>query len=730
MTGKYIKSFVKKFAGKPKYTKTSTMLQMEMTECGPASLRIIMDYHNIHITLEELRELCGVSRDGTNAQSLVTVGKKFGLSGNAVNIDIDKIHDKIIFPAILFWNFNHFLVLEGYDKEKNIFYINDPANGRRIADFQEFDTSFTGIAINFKKNDEYKPIGKKTKGYGRFYPMLKESMSAVWFIVIATLLLAIPGITIPVFSQIFIDDVLIAGNESIMEWLLIAMGAILIVQTILMFIQQTTLALLGIKLSVVNSVAFLDHVLRLPIMFFSGRYIGDISNRVSLNERIAMSLSNNIAINIINLLTSIIYACVLIMYDAQLALVVIGIVAINFVALTLIREKQNNANQAMYKEQASLLGVSVNGISMMETIKSSGMELVFFRKWAGYQSKMINESQKLAMYSYFIGITPVVIDALALFAVFAIGSFKVLGGEMTVGTLIAFQGLMGLFMAPISNLVGFVAELQLLKGDIERTNDVLNYKKDPLINNTNDGKYKSLSGKIQINDMAFTYARFNPPVFEDFNLNIEPGSMIAIVGGSGSGKSTLVKLLSRLYYPSKGEITIDGQSLNSINRFLFSQSVAVVSQEINLFQGTIRDNLTFWDSSVKHEDIFNALKDAAIFDMVNELPEGYDHAIKENGKNFSGGQKQCLEIARALVNNPSVLILDEATSALDSILEEKIINNLKRRGCTCIFIAHRLSAIRDAHNIIVLDQGEIIQNGTHNELIKQDNLYKTLVTSQ
>ena len=724
--------FLKKLIpfSRPRICKTSTMLQMEATECGPASLRIVMDHHKIFQPLETLRDLCGVSRDGTNAKNLVDVAKQFGLEGKAVNIDIPQINKKVIFPAILFWNFNHFLVLEGYDEQKGLFYINDPASGRRIVKFDEFDTSFTGIVLNFTRNKDYKPTGARPRSYNRFFPIIKQSIPSVTFIMIATLLLAIPGITIPVFSQIFIDDVLLAGNDNIMDWLLVGMVAILLMQVTLYFLQKTTLVLLGIKLSVVNSVGFLDHVLRLPIMFFSQRYIGDIANRIGLNEKIALSLSNNIAINMINLLTSVIYGAVLLFYDVQLGLAAIAVMALNFVVLRLIRDRQNNANQVMYKEKAALLGVSTNGLNMIETIKSSGMELVFFRKWAGYQSKMVNAKQQLAIYSYILGLTPSFLQAFALVVVFYLGSFKVLDGVMTVGALIAFQGLMNIFLQPVSNLVGFATELQLLKGDIERTDDVLNYAKDPLISSQNKAQYQSLSGKIEIKDLVFSYAKFNKPVFENFNLTIEPGSMIAIVGGSGSGKSTLVKMISRLYYPQQGSIKVDGQDLYEIDRFLFAQSIAVVSQGINLFQGSIRDNLTFWDSSVDHDDICNALKDAAIFDMVNQLPDGYDHQIKENGKNFSGGQRQCLEIARALVNNPSVLILDEATSALDSILEAKIINNLKRRGCSCIFVAHRLSAIRDAHNIIVLENGKIIQSGTHNQLIGEDNLYKTLVSSQ
>lgn len=709
--------------------KTTTMLQMEATECGAASLRIILDYYRIYRPLEELRELCGVSRDGSNAAGIVKAAKIFNLKGSAVNIDIPQVNKSVVFPAILFWGFNHFLVLEHYDEKKQRFYVNDPASGRRIIGFEEFDQNFTGVVINFAKEKEFKPIGKKPKSFSRLLPILKNSKFSVAFIMLATLLLIIPGLGIPVFTKIFIDDVLIHSVKSIMPLLLVAMILMFFVQAILTLLQQVTLVLLGVKLSIVNSMSFMNHVFRLPIIFFSQRYLGDIADRINLNEKIALTLSNNISINVINLLTSVIYGIVMLLYDVTLGLVVIGIMFINVIVLKALIERQNNANQVMFKEKAGLLGVSSNGLRIIDTLKSNGMEMAFFRKWSGYQAKMLNAKQSLHVYSYILSLTPTFLSSLALVLVFYVGSFKVLDGIMTVGTLIAFQSLMYSFISPISNLVGFATELQILRGDIDRTNDVFNYKTDPLIQLSSDDKdYQSLSGKLQIKDLSFSYSKFSKPIFEDFNLDIEPGTMVAIVGSSGSGKSTLIKLLTRLYYPDGGYIYADDIDLKAINRFLFSSSISVVSQEIVLFPGSIYNNLTLWDHSISKTNVYNALKDACILDMVSELPQGYHFQLEENGMNFSGGQRQCLEIARALVTNPPILIFDEATSALDSIIESEIIINLKQRGCTCVFVAHRLSAIRDAHKIIVLDQGKVAQVGTHNELIKEDNIYKTLIS--
>ncbi len=716
---------------KKKPIKTETILQMEATECGAASLAIVLAYHKVYIPLSKLRDMCGVSRDGSSASSIVNAATQFKLKPKAVNIDIDKIHEKVVFPAILFWNFNHFLVLEGYDDKKNIFYVNDPASGRREVQFKEFDESFTGIALNFEKDEGFKKIGSKPSNFGSYLAILKSSKPDLLFIAIATLLLVVPGLTIPVFTQIFIDDILIGKTYSLVSLLIIAMIAILVIQLVLILLQQISLTLLGIKLSVVGSTNFLTHIVKLPIMFFSQRSTGDIVNRVSLNEKIALTLSRNISTNVINLLTSVIYGAAMLSYDATLGSIVIAIMFVNVFVLRLLKEGQNNSNQVMFKEVAMLMGTSMNGLSIINTLKATGMENVFFKKWSGYQAKMLNAEQKLAVYSYILNLTPVFLNSLALVLVFYFGSFKIIDGIITVGTLIAFQSLMSSFTSPISNLVGFASELQVLKGDMDRTNDALKHKEDQLINIDDSGdKSYRLSGKIEMKDIIFAYGKYDKPVIDKLNISISTGTMLAIVGSSGSGKSTLIKLLSRLYYPTSGSIIVDDKPLNNIDRFLFSQSISVVSQDIILFPGSIHENLSFWNKDVDPADINRALKDTCLLDLINTLPGDINHQIEEGGRNFSGGQKQCLEIARALTSNPSILVLDEATSALDSILELNIINNIKRRGCTCIVVAHRLSAIRDAHRIIVLDKGGIIQSGTHNELIKEDNLYRTLISKQ
>lgn len=723
------------FNNQPNKVVTPTMLQMEATECGAASLRIVLAYHKVHRSLEELRDLCGVSRDGSNALSITKVANQFGLKSNPINIDIPKIRERVKFPAILFWNFNHFLVLEGYNETKNIFYVNDPASGRRQVEFEEFDKSFTGIVLNFEKKDDFKPMGSPPKVYSRFIPILRESKYDVLFIALVTLMLVIPGLAIPVFTKTFIDDVLIHQFDYIVFPLVIGMVVMLIFQTILQTFQRFLLALLGVKLSIVSAVNFMTYVLKLPMTFFGQRFLGDIADRINLNEKISMSLSNNIAINIINLLVSVIYGIALLTYDVELGLIVIGIIFFNVVLLKALKEKQNDANQVVLKEKASLLGLSMNGLSIIDTIKANAMEHAFFKKWAGYQAKMLNAQQKSALYSYILNTAPAFLNSLSTIAILFIGGYEILNGNLTVGTLIAFQSLAQSFSSPISNLVGFSSELQLLRGDVDRVNDVFNYEVDPLINvkgsqDSNAEVASKLTGFIEIKDMSFSYDRLAKPIFENINLTIEPGMMLAIIGASGCGKSTVIKLLSRLHYPTGGEIQIDGYNINQIDRHVFAGLVSVVNQNIVLFPGTIRDNLTFWDNSLDKEDIYQALQDVGMLDFVQKLPGELDYIVDEDGRNFSGGQRQCLEIARALVSNPSILILDEATSALDSMREFEIIENLKRRGCTCIFSAHRLSAIRDAHKIIVLDAGKIMQTGIHHGLIQEEGIYQSLMSNQ
>jgi len=711
--------------------KTPVFMQMEATECGAASLGSILAYHGVYQTLEQLRNACDISRDGSNALSLVNVAKSFRLAGQGVRADLDNLTERVVFPAIIFWKFNHFLVLEGVDTKKQLYYLNDPGQGRRTVTREEFDNSFTGIALNFTREKDFKPLGAPPKMHSSLAKRLSGETKNLLYLTLITLIVSAVGLVVPVFSKIFIDDVLIRGLDSLMRPLLLAMVVTFVVQTVLLSVQYRILALLNLKMALTSSAKFMKHLLGLPLLFFAQRYVGDLADRIASNDRIAQTLANSVAINFINLLTSVIYGSILLFYNYQLALISILMVSLNFLVLGALNERRVNANKSFLKEKANLLGVSMNGLNAVSTLKANGIESVFFKRWSGIQAHMIRAKQILNIYSYILVLTPALLSGLSVCVIILVGSRQIIDGVLTVGGLIAFQALAQQFMGPISNLVSFGAELQQLKGDLDRLDDVLSYRQEERQAPARLEGPSRLYGKLEVADLSFGYRREGALVLEDINFTVEPGNSVAIVGSSGSGKSTLLKLLSRLHEPRAGRILYDEKAAGDIDPLTFGRSVSMVSQEIILFEGSVRDNLTLWDKTIEDVKLGEALADVGLLKVINKLPGNYNYQIKEDGRNFSGGQRQCLEIARALVTNPSLLILDEATSALDTIVEQEVIAGIKRRCCSLVIVAHRLSTVRDADQILVLEKGKIVQRGDHEQLFAdKDGPYHKLVMHQ
>jgi len=657
-------------------------MQMEATECGAASLGSILAYHGVYQTLEQLRKACDISRDGSNALALVNVAKSFRLAGQGVRADLDNLTERVVFPAIIFWKFNHFLVLEGVDTRKGVYYLNDPGQGRRTVTREEFDNSFTGIALNFTREKDFKPLGSPPKMHNSLAKRLSGETKNLLYLTLITLIVSVVGLVVPVFSKIFIDDVLIRGLDSLMRPLILAMVVTFVVQTALLAVQYRILALLNLKMALTSSAKFMKHLLGLPLLFFAQRYVGDLADRIASNDRIAQTLANSVAINFINLLTSIIYGSILLFYNYQLALISILMVSLNFLVLGVLNERRTNANKSFLKEKANLLGVSMNGLNAISTLKANGIENVFFKRWSGIQAHMIRAKQTLNIYSYILVLTPALLSGLSVCVIVLVGSRQIIDGVLTVGGLIAFQALAQQFMGPISNLVSFGAQLQQLKGDLDRLDDVLSYQQEERQEPARLEGPSRLYGKLEVADLSFGYRREGALVLEDINFTVEPGNSVAIVGSSGSGKSTLLKLLSRLHEPRGGRILYDEKEAGDIDQLTFGRSVSMVSQEIILFEGSVRDNLTLWDKTIEDVKLGEALADVGLLKVINKLPGNYNYQIKEDGRNFSGGQRQCLEIARALVTNPSLLILDEATSALDTIVEQEVIAGIKRRCCS------------------------------------------------
>jgi NHLM bacteriocin system ABC transporter peptidase/ATP-binding protein len=712
--------------------KTPTMLQMEAAECGAAALGIMLGYYGRIVPLEKLRQECGVSRDGSKASNITKAARRFGMEAKGYKKEIEHLV-QMEMPVIIFWNFNHFLVLEGI--RNNRAYLNDPASGPRSVTMEEFDDSFTGVVIEIRPGPEFKPGGTKRGMLPALIPRLRHSEWAVVFVLFTGLFLVLPGLVVPTFSKIFIDEYLVGAKEYWVRPLLVGMGVTVLIMAALTWLQQYFLLRFETKLALASSAKFFNHVLRLPVEFFSQRYAGEIGNRVSINDQVATILAGQVTKAVLDVLLVGFFVVLMLFYDSLLTLCTVGIALLNIVALRLVARMRTDGSRRLVQEYGKLMGTAMGGLQMIETLKATGGEPDFFSRWAGYQAKTQRAKQSLGMYDQALGVLPGFLGTLSNVVVLGLGGMRVMDGKLTMGDLVAFQALLQSFSMPIRNLTQLGSTIQQLEGDMSRLDDVQRYEIDPQTIETDEKKDEpealkgvvKLSGHLELRNVTFGYSRLEAALIQEFNLTVRPGARVALIGASGSGKSTVAKVVSGLYEAWGGEIFFDGVLRQEIPRRLRCSSVAMVDQDIFLFEGTVRENLTMWDHTMPDANIINAVRDACIDEVILSRPGGYDSRVEEGGANFSGGQRQRLEIARALVNNPTLLVLDEATSALDPVTEQRIDENLRRRGCACLIIAHRLSSIRDCDEIIVMDRGRIVQRGTHESMKDEPGLYAHLI---
>ncbi|MDD2923568.1 NHLP family bacteriocin export ABC transporter peptidase/permease/ATPase subunit [Rhodoferax sp.] len=710
--------------------RTPTILQMEAVECGAAALAIVMAYHGKHVTLEELRESCGVSRDGSKASNVVKAARTYGFTAKGYRKEPGDLKSMTL-PVIVFWNFNHFLVVEGFNK--GLVYLNDPACGPRTVTEAEFDQSFTGVVLVIEPGPDFQPSGQPRSMLSSLRARLPLSEPALAYLILAGLALVIPGLVLPVFTKTFIDEYLIGRMDAWVKPVLLGMLFTAIVRGVLTWLQSYYLTRFQTKLALSTSSKFLWHVLRLPVLFYSQRSPGDISARVGINNRVAELLTGDLATTALNVVMVIFYAALMLSYDPVLTLVGIAIAALNILFLRLMTRKTVDITQKMANDNGRLLGTSMNGLQMMESIKASGMEADFFTKWAGYQTKVMNGQQRAGSIGVAMMTVPPMLTALNTTLILALGGLRVMDGALTMGMLVAFQSLMASFIDPINQLVAMGKKIQEVQGDMNRLDDVLQYRSEPRLDSAAQPQTPAqtpapqLEGHVELRNVTFGYSKLEAPLIENFNLVLKPGERVALVGSSGCGKSTISKLVAGLHEPWAGEILFDGKPRSAVDRQVLLQSLAMVSQEITLFEGSLRDNLSMWDTTLPEAQVVQAAKDACIHEAIASRAGGYDSTVQEGGGNFSGGQKQRVEIARALAQNPRILVLDEATSALDPITEMQVDDHLRRRGCTCLIVAHRLSTIRDCDEIIVLDKGKVVQRGRHEQMRDTDGLYATLM---
>ncbi len=715
--------------------KTPSVLQMESVECGAAALSTILSYYGKFVPLEKIRIACGVSRDGLKASNLLKAAREYGLEGKGYAKSLQKLQ-QMQMPVIIFWNFNHFMVLEGFGKDR--VHLCDPAEGRYKVTYDEFKEAFTGVVLTLQPGEQFEKSNERQSFMHSLGSRISSSRLSVIFILLASLFLVIPGLIIPSFTKIFIDKYLVHGFEGFVMPLLLAMGGVLAINGLLVYLQQYYLLRLETKLALATSSKFLWHVFHLPMAFFTQRHAGEIGNRVSLNDKVAKLLSGDLANAALNVIVVVFYAIIMFSYDVLLTCIGIGMAILNILALRYVATARKEVNRHYVNESGKLMGTTISGINMIETLKASGRENDFYTKWTGYLAKGMNAQQKLGWLNVRLNIVPPLLTSLNAAFILGFGAMQVMDGQMTLGMLVAFAYLMTNFMGPVNELVRVGALLQEAEGDMSRIDDVHNYelskefkpseKEHAFVKNI-EIPTKKLIGHFEMKDISFGYSKTLPMLIENFNLQIKPGSRVALVGGSGSGKSTIAKLAAGLYEPWSGDVLFDGVPRPEIPRHILSQSVAVIDQEVLMFQGTIQENIAFWDSHLPEKHIIQSAKDAAIHDVIAARQDSYESLVMEGGGNFSGGQRQRLEIARALALNPSMLIMDEATSALDPKSEKIVMDNIRKRGCTCLIIAHRLSTIIDCDEIIVMEFGKVVERGMHSELIKNGGVYARLIGS-
>ena len=711
---------------KSKVAKVPMVMQMESVECGAASLTMILAHFGKWLPLEEVRATCGVSRDGLSAKAILHAARSYGLEAHGYRTTPEGLEGKQ--PAIIHWNFEHFVVFRGYDRKGNA-CLNDPGMGPVSYTPEEFSKHFTGVCLTFQPTEQFERGGQQTSILSYVMKNMKGSGEAFWLTFTFALLAAFVALVTPLFTRIFLDDILSGRNADWAKWFFMAMGALAVYQFVVVLLRSRYSKRVAGALALKANSAYLKHLLRLPMSFFAMRNVGDLQQRMHLNETITHSLVEVLAPQVINICLLALYLVLMISYSPWLTLVGVAAAGVNLGLVKYFSKQRINLIRSMQQSEGMYFSATVSCIDNMESIKAAGAETGFFKYWSGLWARKFNVSVSADQMQTRITLLPVLISSLVDTTVLILGAYFILKGHMTVGMLMAFQGFMGAFLAPVNEVVKASQTIVEMRSQMERVEDVMKYPEDRR-ETTGEIKQGKLGGLLELKNVTFGYSKLQPPLIENFNLRVEPGHSVAFVGTSGCGKSTLAKLISGLYKPWSGEILFDGRPIETISNEELTNSVAVIDQNVVLFDDTVAQNIRMWDPSIEDFTMIMACNDAQIRTDIVSRPEGFSTKIIKGGQNFSGGQRQRMEMATALAREPSILIMDEATSALDPKTEDEVMIHIRLMGPTTIIVAHRLSTIRDCDEIIVMDQGKILQRGRHDELIAQEGFYQELMRSE
>ena len=716
-----------------KVKKVPQVMQMEALECGAACLAMILAYYGKWVPLEKVRADCGVSRDGSKASNVLKAARNYGLSARGMTYSTEALRKQGDFPCIIFWDFCHFVVLRGFRGKYAL--INDPGAGQIKVPLETFQQSFTGIVLEFQKTDAFEEGGSKPSSLIYARKRLEGLGPAIAFVMITAAISSVVGVISASLGQAFLDQVLPNGASTKLTTLIIVMLVLAFILGLSSILNAVYLMRIQGKIAVVSSSRFMRHLLHLPVGFYAQRMVGDLQQRQSMNETIAFALIGQLAPVIINIVMLVLYLIIMLNYSVVLTIVGLSTVLLNALVARYISRKRINISRAAMADQGKLYSTTVAGVEMIETIKASGAENGYFKRWAGFQASVNEASTRTERLDQYLGIVPQLLTQVANIVVLVLGIWFIVQGSFTSGMLLAFTSFLAAFMNPVTQMISLGQTIQEMQTQMERVEDVMKYPVDIPEEPTEpvdieDFGHEKLSGRLDLKNISFGYSPLEPPIIENFDLHLEPGQWIALVGNSGCGKSTITKVLSGLYEPWEGEVSFDDVPLSEVPRPVLRSSLAVVDQDIVTFDDTVSDNIKLWDNTIEDYEVILACRDAGIHDIISQREGSYSSRVLPGGCNYSGGQLQRLEIARVLAQDPTIIILDEATSALDAKTEAEIIKNIHDRGITCVVVAHRLSTIRDCDEIIVLDEGKVAERGTHDELLALNGLYADLVRNE